>query len=95
MKIKDLAHAFRVLEFIVGLEKDLDNRLNQDKPMAFLTLLDGAKAMLDKNWPDLPEKGHPERRYWEGIIHERKNMFMDLAQAYAPRMTEAGMEVPE
>lgn len=92
MKIKNPDHAVRVLEFLI---KELERASSLARPKPQTTwndkmLLDGVKAVLieAKRTPDcIP----PETDFWLG----ERRIAVDLAQAYAPRMAEAGMVVPE
>ncbi|KKM94184.1 hypothetical protein LCGC14_1200900 [marine sediment metagenome] len=102
-KIKDHAHAVRVLEALVeqgktGMHgmywKQTGEKTGVIKNhLWFDALAEGAKAVLDEY-----KKVHGERHgsTERGIIYYGYRIaVIVLAQAYAPRMIEAGMEVPE
>ncbi len=88
MKITDPAHAVRVLEHLAknGAQSALVLLPQRSWPFVY-ALVEGAKAVLEVrlDWQENPdlERG------------ESNQTLMGLAQAYAPRMAEAGMEVPE
>lgn len=88
-KIKDPAHAVRILEALVEqIEKQrndntLRGRLNRPLPTE-LGWAEGTKAVLK-----IKDDGYLDERDAKADVIEA------LAQAYAPRMKEAGMKVPE
>lgn len=87
MKIKDPAHAVRVLKFLTE-EKDLWMPYMDGTPGDELlyALFEGAKAVLNDLY-------RLEIGGWHTTC--TKAVIMSLAQTYAPRMKEAGMKVPE
>lgn len=84
MNIKDPAHAVRVLEALVeqGAKIDLEFYPSTAESMQD-ALVEGAKAVLEMWY--MWKRPDTSCDYW----------VIALAQAYAPRMLEAGMEVPE
>ncbi len=113
MKIKDAAHAVRVLESFVDQMESMEKiggprhvKLSLDgdvEGMKFLgarylmspALVEGAKAVLETYKKAKEEWGFCEAENPEGYIYESERMVTALAQAYASRMIEAGLTVPE
>lgn len=100
-KIKDPAHAVRVLEALVKHEEDRLKRFKDyydaKAPMAGIlirALAEGAKAVLEKIER---ERCQPkvDGTFSDGVDWGLGVSAKLLAQAYAPRMKEAGMTVPE
>lgn len=94
MKITDPAHAVRVLKSLVEYGDD---------PGIFAFAMEhgsveGAKAML-KDWNEVEhdsEYVNGYRSLYKNAVCEGvKKALLSQAQAYAPRMAEAGMKVPE
>lgn len=77
-KIKDIAHAVRVLQRIVDTGKS-------DVGARTIMLVVGAKALLKMT-----------KDFGDMITYDGNAIWIiELANAYAPKMEAAGMEVPE
>lgn len=98
MKIKDPAHAARVLEHLV---KRLEPWDDFEPLEGWACVLEGAKAVLKQRtalmmWDSTDPLGTPKTiARANGRQRGREEMIVSLAQAYAPRMEDADMEVPE
>ncbi len=105
-KIKDPAHAVRVLEALVEqgdrIEeltaqlsiKDCSPGLWRMRAGMFSALVEGAKAVLGE-WERIGELYADDLLVKDGyMLNGQALLLVVLAQAYAPRMAEAGMEVP-
>lgn len=107
MKIKDPAHAVRVLKALVEqgpkfIEHDVWLLCAYSAPLV-PALVEGAKAMLSR-WEAISEK-HQKYfddggdkllgEFWAGRKEEANGFIVINAQAYAPGMKEAGMTVPK
>lgn len=96
MKITDAAHAVRVLKALV---EHLENvpTLDGQHELVWVwhgALLEGAKAVLAR----VPDQKVVAPEIWSKASEEGTLLafvILDLARAYAPRMLEAGMTVPE
>jgi hypothetical protein len=85
-KPKDPAHAARILEALVSTVGEWNDRTGKQTHPLNLALVEGAKAVLE-HLRIIEKNGWHTR-----CINE---ILVVMAQAYAPRMAEAGMEVPE
>lgn len=92
MKIKDAAHAVRVLESLVEQGEDFIIRLKIPEEAHWcMAVVEGAKTVLECLGPDPLSTDIHRIDFQEGQL----NIAIGLAQAYAARMEEAGMKVPE
>lgn len=107
IEIKDAAHAVRVLKALVEqIEKQRDDntqmgRLNRPLPTE-LGWAEGAKVILEDhafassgNWTTWNEELGKRIDISDAVKEDADIITVKLARAYAPRMKEAGMEVPE
>lgn len=104
IEIKDPVHAVRVLEALVEQGEKTQKIVPNDTVLKMI--VEGAKAVLESNkkWAETLSKAktlpgyrtdggiHPTD---DGINYGRDTLTVALAQAYASRMAEAGMTVPE
>ncbi len=102
MKIKDTAHAVRVLEALEKTNLAAANSFVEPPEVRpfVVALIDGAKAVLEEvakaaHGYRINTDSQMETATQEGREDMADIMAIRLAQAYAPRMAEAGMEVPE
>lgn len=99
MKITDPAHAVRVLEALVE-QGEMNFQISttdiDDVPtlehLIFMrkALVEGAKAILEMQI--IP---YTDTKIESAVAEERGLLALKLAQAYAPRMLEAGMSIPD
>ena len=103
-KLKDPDHAVRICRALVEQGEDLarNNPIPKKEFHYLIALVEGAKAVLTcyKDAWDTNKHGEPGPddatiAYWRGRREQADLTVKDSAQTYAPRMAEAGMEVPE
>jgi len=98
MEIKNAKHAVRVLEALVEQSKKRLDTLHQThipgsaSAIYLSALAEGVKAVLDTK-TDTPDEFY-SGSFSIGAEHAQSDYLIALAQAYAPRMAEAGMDVP-
>jgi len=86
MKIEDVAHGIRILEFVVANGKD-------DVSPNVIILVSWAKIVM-KEYKRLGINilATYSKQFYRS---EARNILIDLAQAYADKMEQAGQKVPK